>query len=63
MIYKTIADDDKEEEWECETCMKLVPANQFREHKGVCLEESFQVIFPSKTITHQGKVSFAPMFI
>ena len=63
MIYKTIADDDKEEEWECETCMKLVPANQFREHKGVRLEESIQVIFPSKTITHQGKVGFAPMFI
>ena len=63
MIYKTIADDDKEEEWECETCMKLVPANQFREHKGVRLEESVQVIFPSKTITHQGKVGFAPMFI
>ena len=24
---QTIADDDKEEKWECETCMKLVPAN------------------------------------
>ena len=41
---KTIADDNKEEEWVCETCIKLVPANQFREHKVVCLEESFQVV-------------------
>lgn len=41
---KTIADDNKEEEWVCETCIKLVPANQFTEHKGVCLEESFQVV-------------------
>ena len=24
---QTIADDDREEKWECETCMKLVPAN------------------------------------
>ena len=55
MIYKTIADYDKEKEWECETCMKLVPANQFREHEGVFLEQSLQVIFPSKTITHQGQ--------
>ena len=50
---ETIADDDKEEEWECENCMKLVPANQFREYKSVCLEESFQVSFPSKTVAHQ----------
>ena len=49
---QTIADDDKEKEWECETCMKLVPANQFREHESVCLEESFQVSFPSKTTAH-----------
>ena len=33
--------------------MKLVPANQFREHKSVCLEESFQVSFPMKTAAHQ----------
>ena len=29
--FQTIADDDKEE-WECETCIKLLPANQFTEH-------------------------------
>ena len=45
-----IAGDDNEEERDCETCMKLFPANQFREHKG---EESLQVSFPNKTITHQ----------
>ena len=50
---QTIAGDDIKEEWECETSMKLVPANQFREHKGVCLEEIFQVSFTSKTITHK----------
>ena len=31
---QTIADDD-DEEWECETSMKLVPANQSRECKSV----------------------------
>ena len=50
---QTIADDDREEEWECETCMKLVPANQFREYKSVSLEECFHVSFPSKTVAHQ----------
>ena len=43
---QTFVDNDKEE-CEGETCMKLVPVNQFREHKSVCLEESFQVSFSS----------------
>ena len=44
-------DDDDDEEWECETCMKLVPAKLLENIK--VFEESLQVSFPSKTVTHQ----------
>lgn len=36
---KTLGDDDKEEEWERKTRMKLVLANQLRENKNACFEE------------------------
>lgn len=36
---KTLGDDDKEEEWERKTRMKLVLANQLRENKNSCFEE------------------------
>lgn len=35
-----LGDDDEQEEWERKTYMKLVLANQFRENKNLCLEES-----------------------
>lgn len=50
---ETLAYDDKEKEWEYETRMKFVPANQLREHKIVFLQESLKVNFRNKTITHQ----------
>ena len=54
MVGKSlVVTGSSKDKWECETCMKLVPANQFREHKSVCLEKSFQVSFPSKTVAHQ----------